>query len=869
MAFRNLELASSSLPSYLLSSMLSMLAFASLSEAADYRQAEQFFFAGQYRQCADMARGEVERGVWNEKWPALLLRCQLVTGQYRAAVETYEAATSRFKSSIALRLLGHEVYRNINKTDLAHKQYEDIVKLVQRSPWRYSSSADRITLGRFFLQQGEDAREVLELFYDRARKSNPKLPAVYLATAELALSKHDYAEAARSLQTASELQPKNPEVHLLQARAWQTTDSEKATAAISQALSLNPRHVPSLLFQADHLIDAERYDEAGELLTQVLRVNVHQPEAWAYHAVIAHLQGHAEGEQALRSAALASWSDNPQVDYLIGKKLSQKYRFAEAATYQRRALGMNPDHLPAKFQLSQDLLRLGNEEEGWQLADEVHDEDGYNVVAYNLVTLRDQLKNFAAIETDRFVVRMETREARIYGQEVIKLLTEAHDQLCAKYEVALEDPVIVEIFPQQKDFAIRTFGLPGGAGFLGVCFGRVITANSPASQGERPANWRSVLWHEFCHVVTLQKTENKIPRWLSEGISVYEEQEKDASWGERLSPTYRQMILDDELTPVSELSGAFLDPPSPIHLQFAYYESSLVVRYLVEEYGVDTLTRILTDLAVGMPINESLARYVGSLAQLDRDFAHYAHRFVKQTASEVDWETHEEIAKLPLHELRRFVEDHPNHYQALLRLAKMAINAGQYGDAEETLLLLRKLHPEDREPAGTLPLLASVYRRQERHEKEKETLAEFARLNDRALDAYARLCELQQQDGQWDAAYLNARRYLAVNPLLPRGHELLATAAEHLELHGEIAKALVATLEMHPVDPAGVHYRIATSYHRDGNKPLAKRHVLMALEHAPRYRDAQRLLLQVVAEDRATSRTKPTAEAAEGSTSLR
>ena len=33
----------------------------------------------------------------------------------------------------------------------------------------------------------------------------------------------------------------------------------------------------------------------------------------------------------------------------------------------------------------------------------------------------------------------------------------------------------MEIFPQQKDFAIRTFGLPGGAGFLGVCFGTVVT----------------------------------------------------------------------------------------------------------------------------------------------------------------------------------------------------------------------------------------------------------------------------------------------------------------------------------------------------------------------------------------------------------
>ena len=50
------------------------------------------------------------------------------------------------------------------------------------------------------------------------------------------------------------------------------------------------------------------------------------------------------------------------------------------------------------------------------------------------------------------------------------------------------------------------------------------------------------------------------------------------------------MILSGKMTPVSKLSSAFLAPPSPLHLQFAYFESSLVVEYLVEEYGLDALS---------------------------------------------------------------------------------------------------------------------------------------------------------------------------------------------------------------------------------------------------------------------------------------
>jgi len=132
---------------------------------------------------------------------------------------------------------------------------------------------------------------------------------------------------------------------------------------------------------------------------------------------------------------------------------------------------------------------------------------------------------------------------------VLALLRRAKATLCAKYGVTVPDPVIVEVFPQKREFAVRTFGLPGADGLLGVCFGRVITANSPASQGANPANWEAVLWHEFCHVVTLTKTHNTMPRWLSEGISVSEEERADPAWGSALNPKFRAMILGDELTP--------------------------------------------------------------------------------------------------------------------------------------------------------------------------------------------------------------------------------------------------------------------------------------------------------------------------------
>ena len=824
-----------------------LVSFATGASAAEYSAAEKLFFAGQYQKCAAMADAEVERGVWNEKWPAILIRCQMELGQYEKAKATFEAAKARFKNSIALRYLGHDVYNFVDDPQLAMQQYAEIVQLVQRAPWRYSSSTDRVVIGRYLLAIGEDAREVLELAFDKAKRSNPRLPDVYIATAELALTKHDYKEAAKSIEQAVELQPTNPQVHFLTARAWESSDSEKTSAAINRALELNKKHVPSLLFQADHLIDGEKYKEASTILAKVLEVNAKHPRAWAYKAVIAHLQGDEASEKSARKRALKTWSTNPYVDHLIGKKLSRNYRFAEGAEYQKRALEFDPNLLMAKLQLSQDYLRLGEEEDGWRLAAEVHDKDGYNVVAYNAVTLRDEMKRFTTLETDRFIVRMDSREARIYGQQVLALLNEAYEFFTDKYEVSLDGPVTVEIFPQQKDFAIRTFGLPGGAGFLGVCFGRLVTANSPSSQGDRPANWRSVLWHEFCHVITLEKTRNKMPRWVSEGISTYEEQEKNDSWGERLNPAYRKMIAsDEELTPVSQLSAAFLNPKSPQHLQFAYFKSALVVRFLIERHGLQTLKRVLTDLGVGMPINESLTRYVGSLDKLDADFAKYARDYVAKVAPDLDWEVSEELAQMPPEQLQGFLKGNPNNYFAMTRYAKFLIDSGKFAAAEEILLKLRRLHPEDREGTGTYGLLGLLYRKTEDKTKEIDALSELARLNDRALETYARLADLHEEQGDWGSVRENAKRYLSVQPILPFGHEQLGKSAEELGESGELASSLTALLEMDPIDPAEVHFRIAKAHQDSGNAGKAKRHVLMALEHAPRYRDAQALLLSLV-----------------------
>ena len=124
--------------------------------------------------------------------------------------------------------------------------------------------------------------------------------------------------------------------------------------------------------------------------------------------------------------------------------------------------------------------------------------------------------------------------------------------------------------------------------------------------------------------MTLHKTHNKMPRWLSEGISVYEEMQQNPGWGQWLNPKYREMILGEELTPLTRLSSAFLAPKSALHLQFAYFESALAVEFLIEKFGFDAVKAVLTDLGNGLPINDALARHTAPLETLDAEFAKFA-----------------------------------------------------------------------------------------------------------------------------------------------------------------------------------------------------------------------------------------------------
>jgi len=814
--------------------------------------AQQLLLHGDYPAVIAAAEAAMTASPNDAEWPILRGEALGKVGRYKEARSMLDEAVDRNPVSLRLRLASYEALLRAGAAEEAKKQLAELDRLGGMRSWAYRSPADRVAMARVALLVGTDPKQVMELFLDPVRKAQPEFRETYLTLGELALGKSDYALAAKTFTSAVKKFPEDAEMWFGLARAYVPSDPDAATDAIENTLKFNPNHVGAQLLIADHAIDAENDDMADEALGKALKVNPNNAEAHAYRSILAHLKADSKVEAAERAAALKFWIKNPGVPHLIGRKLSQKYRFAEGAALQREALGWDPDYLPAKGQLANDLLRLGgHDDEAWKLADEVQKADPYDVVAYNLTTLHDAIAQFQTLNSEHFTVKMDPKEAEVYGADVLALLERAHETLTRKYGLQPKEKTIVEIFPDQKDFAIRTFGLPGGAGYLGVCFGRVITANSPASRPNSPNSWEAVLWHEFCHVVTLTLTKNKMPRWLSEGISVYEERQAHGNWGEKMRPRYRAMILGADLTPVSKLSAAFLQPKSPAHLGFAYYESSMVVDWLVSKWGLEKMKRLLADLARGVEINTALASHFEPIEKLDAEFAAHVQEIAKNTGPKLDWTPPKPSDLASAKGLQDFVTKNPDNFAALNEEARQLITEKKWAEAKVPLQKLIERYPEQSEQGNAYAMLARVHRELGEEEAEIAMLNKVTERSSDAVDAYERLMQIGEQHQDWRMVVTNAERYAAVNPLSLDPHWAEARAREALGEKPQAIAAYRTMLQLGPADPAEVHYRLAKLLHAT-HDPAAKREVVLALEDAPRFHAALDLLLEIASDPKAS-----------------
>jgi len=261
------------------------------------------------------------------------------------------------------------------------------------------------------------------------------------------------------------------------------------------------------------------------------------------------------------------------------------------------------------------------EKEGLDWLDKAYKGDGYNVRTVNTLNLFEQTipKDYTFQATKDFRIRYHNDEKAALARYLEPTMERAFADMVRRYGFTPKTPVTLELYADKTDYAVRTVGLPD-IGALGVCFGQVITAMSPAT-GD--LNWGMVLWHELGHVFAIQLSNSRVPRWFTEGLSEYETLIARPDWRRENDADLYGAVANGTLPSIADLNTEFMQPDQNA-VVVAYFESAVTIEYLAQTYGFPKIVEALKLYGQGKETPEVLKAITGkAIPELDKDFRAY------------------------------------------------------------------------------------------------------------------------------------------------------------------------------------------------------------------------------------------------------
>lgn len=861
------------------------------SEDSPLNQAKKAFQKGDYEDALRLYEGVT--GADRVAAVVGASRTWVMTGDYGKAEEACRTSLATFPEDDQIRSQLAEILALTGRSDEAIRVLEPVIN--SRTP----SVRSLVQFGELLRLRGRrseaepyfkqaishydrglvfDAEEVasvavacraLERFHDannlfrEATRLDPDNLATHVLWGSLFLEKYNVAEARRSYTHV--LKQNDKYVPALVGMA-QSVGGRAANEILSSALEINGRSVSALVTRAGLFIEDDHYDAAEDTLHLALQINPESSDSLTLMAAIAYLRGDEKAFQELEKMMETLSPGNGRFYSRIAEICGRSYRFDEAVHMAQKAVTLDPRHWSGYTILGMNLLRLGREAQGRSHLETGFQGDPFNVWAMNILKVLDVLDGFETRKTDHFIVRMHPSDAEILWPYLEPLLIESWNTLTAKYDFKPQGPILIEIFPDHEDFAVRTSGLPDIGHLLGVCFGKVITLDSPrAHKPPGSINWQEVVWHEFAHVITLQMTNNKIPRWLAEGVSVFEEKSGRPEWGRRQDIELVKAVQANRIMGLKQLDGGFSQAKTLAELSFAYYESSLLVEFIVEHYGFETLKALIYQFATNANMVAVFKTVFHiSLDEFERDFFSWINQRVKTINVQVPGKVASEMS--PFSEnaaggnmpaaafqrdaladaLRKRIEAQPRDFSAQFQLGLILYESKDFQAAIEHLTIARDLLPGYSASPSPRQILAAIYAELGDTQAMIRELEALVKVQQHAFNACFKLGQAAQALTDFDRAVYYFERAIAVNPYDFDVHRSLGAVSMQRSDYPKAIREYGVLLALDSTDPALANTDLADAFLRDGNKAQAKRYALAAMEIAPMFERAQDILLDTL-----------------------
>lgn len=403
-------------------------------------------------------------------------------------------------------------------------------------------------------------------------------------------------------------------------RANGMLDGSRTESFLERALAQNARCVDAIVLRGSNILGDRRFGEAAVWFDRALAIDPGDRHALAHRATAAWLLGDDDGFRRFRARALVGDAGFALVDRIHADHLVTLYRFADALPFFAAALQLDAGDIAAMHGMARALIYTGEGERAREVLERAKElANGINDPWRNNALAAQQLvaDEYTTIESGPFRLTLHKADAELLGTYLMPIHLEAAETLGARYGLQPTGPITVEVFHTWDDFSVRTTGFRGFTA-LGACFGPFITLVSPGDRDVRSQEfmWEATVWHEYTHVLTLGLSKHRVPRWLTEGFSVYEERVRDRTWERGMDRELFDAFHNEDIPPLRLLNRLFRGP----RILFGYYQGGLVVEWIVKRHGFAKAVELLRGFGDDLGLEAAVQRAI-SMSSRDVDAA--------------------------------------------------------------------------------------------------------------------------------------------------------------------------------------------------------------------------------------------------------
>ncbi len=648
---------------------------------------------------------------------------------------------------------------------------------------------DLVWLGQAMKAAGR-ARDANRAF-SRALADDEEHLEANLRFGQLMWSRYNTAEAEGAFKKVLERHENHPEAlagmaHIEFYRSGRFVESMEL---IDRAREHYPGHPEVLRARAELLIAQGAWERGDEQAAQLLERAPLDGQGLALAAAAAFLRGDGDRFEKLQARFDERRANRPDLLTTVGEFASFNNRHRRSVAFFEEALERDDEHAPALRGLGMSLTRTGEEVRGIEVMERAFDADRFQVPVYNTLELYDRgLRDYVTDDVEGFRLRAHMSQFELIRDIMEPFVAEARADMEARYGVELPS-LTIEVFADPQSFSVRTVGLPH-IDPHGICFGRVVLTRSP---GDGNFNWPMVVWHELAHSYHLELSNERVPRWFTEGLAEYETRLHNPSWTRFHDIDLARRLAHGQLWSIAEMDRAFMTGRG-LEVSQAYQAAMLIMVYLDEEYGFDAIVDMLERFADEPEVEKVFEAALGKpVEQVDREFEQWLRR---QYAGLL----HQELVD-SARVGRMMADEDISHGSPAEGAVYRAMVAAMKGDEQRARMNLDNAKRRGGDEAAVAVMIPMVYRVLDDLDAGMEAGREALDAGVESIDLRRTMSEMARQLGRDEEAYVHAVAAVGLAPMDPASWALLMVSAERADEPWAVQRGMVELYEREPHDP--------------------------------------------------------------------